>query len=172
MREVKNLKGEVVKVEPEYGEKWWHLSGSTWFLIAGLLLLNIGFFVKIDLLLSILRLLDIRIWPWEVLVLVPVLAGFLLWCVHLCRNWEDYDDDERRHHRNFIGFGITVTVVLLFLLILSMSGRFFLFFRPVTNLFSRGMVSMAAVWRSALIVVPLVPLIYFGKEWICGFWDE
>ena len=172
MPEIRNLKGEVVKIVPEPGEGRLRLSGSTWFLIIGLILVNLGFFVKFDFLLSALRVFDIRLWPWEVFVLVPLIAAFFYQCWRIHRNWEYYDEDEERHAKNFIGFGATVLVILLFVFILLMTGRFSLFFRPVTNMFSRGIFSLAALWRSALVVVVLVPFIYFGKEWICGFWDE
>ena len=45
MPEIRNLKGEVVKIGPEPGEGRLRLSGSTWFLIIGLILVNLGFFV-------------------------------------------------------------------------------------------------------------------------------
>lgn len=172
MPEIRNLKGEIVKTEPDDGGRCFYLSYSSWFLILGLVLVNLGLFVKLDFVLSALKIFDVRIWPWEVFVLVPLTATFLYQCKRIYKNWKYYDNDEKRHAKNFIGFGATVLVVLLFVFILLMSGRFFLFFRPVTNLFSRGTFSLAALWRSALVVMTLVPLIYFGKEWIFGFWDE
>ncbi len=172
MREIRNLKGEVVKTVPDGGEGRFRLSVSTWFLILGLVLINAGLFVKVDFVLSAFKIFDIRLWPWEVFVLVPLLAAFLYQCARIYKNWEYYDETEERHAKHFIGFGITVFVILLFVFILLMSGRFSLFFRPVTNMFSRGTFSMAALWRSALVIAALVPLIHFGKEWICGFWDE
>ena len=172
MPEIRNLKGEIIKIEPDDGGKYLHFSASVWFLIIGIILVSLGLFVDLNFVLSILRIFDFRLWPWEVFVLVPLVAVFFYQCWRIYRNWEYYDEDEERHAKNFIGFGVTVLVILLFVFILLLTGRFFLFFRPVTNMFSRGIFSLAALWRSALVVAALVPFIYFGKEWICGFWDE
>ncbi|MGI5832188.1 MAG: hypothetical protein ACOX6D_06605 [Thermoguttaceae bacterium] len=174
MKEIKNFKGEIVKVESSDGENWWRLSSSAWLwlLISGLILFNIGCFVKPSLIDSLLHFLDMRLWPWELFVIILVGAGFSFQCWRICRDYDEYYDYEKKHARNFIAFGVTVLVILLFLLFLSMTGRFFLFFRPIGNWFVRGHYTLQAVGRSALVVVSLIPLIYFGKEWICGFWDE
>ncbi|MGI5832202.1 MAG: hypothetical protein ACOX6D_06680 [Thermoguttaceae bacterium] len=172
MKEIRNFRGEIVRVESEYGEKWWHLSASTWGFLLGLGFLLLGFFMPTSVLVAVLRVFDVRIWTWEHFVLFSVIAGYLFVCWGLYRNWSEYDEDEERHAKNFILFGATVVVILLFLLILSIVGRFHLFFRPVVDLFARGRVTLAALWRTALIVVSVVPLIHFGKEWILGFWDD
>ena len=172
MKEIRNLKGEVVKIDRSDEKRPLRLSGSSWLLISGLILLGAGCFVKLPLIESVIHLCDVRLWPWELFVIIAAAAGlsFPYWRIY--RDREDYDDYDKKHAKNFIAFSITVMVILLFLLILSMSGRFFLFFRPIVNWFVRGHYTLQAVWRSVLIIVPLVPLIYFGKEWICGFWDE
>ncbi len=169
MREIKNFKGEIVKIESSYGDKWWHPSGSTWFLISGLVL---GIFANLSFSPSILNILDPRCWPWEIFVLIPLLAAFLYQCGRIYRNWEYYDEDEEKHAKNFVWLGVTVLLSLLFVCVLTMTGRFFLFFRPLTEMFTRGVFSLAAIWRAVPIVVLSVPLLYFGKEWICGFWNK
>ena len=38
MKEIRNLKGEVVRTETSYGDRWWHFSASTWSLLFGAVL--------------------------------------------------------------------------------------------------------------------------------------
>ena len=172
MKEIRNLKGEVVRTETSYGDRWWHLSASTWSLLFGAVLLVIGYSVSSESLGAASRIFDVRRWPHELFFLVPAIAAYLFWCWRISRNWFEYDEDERRHALNFIGFGAALMLIVSFLLLLSMTGRFFLFFRPLTDMFARGVFSLAAVWRALPFVALSVPLIYFGKEWICGFWDD
>ncbi|MGI5831647.1 MAG: hypothetical protein ACOX6D_03835 [Thermoguttaceae bacterium] len=172
MKVIRNLKGEIVRVETSYGEKWWHLSASTWMLILGLLLLIVAGFVPSETLAAVPRVFNIKLWPWELVVLIPTIACYSFGCWRIYRDRGEHDEVERKHAKNFIGFGATAVVILLCLLILSVTGRFFLFFRPVVDLFARGRLTFAAFWRLALIVVSVVPLIHFGKEWVCGFWDD
>ncbi len=172
MKEIRNLKGEIVRVETSYGDRWWHFSSSTLSLAFGVILLIVGSLVSAESLVAAFRAFNVRLWPYELFILIPVIAGYLFACWRICRNWYDYDEDEKKHALNFIGFGTAFAFIVSSLLILSMTGRFFLFFRPLTDMLTRGVFSLAAVWRAALAVVLSVPLIYFGKEWVCGFWDE
>ncbi len=172
MREIRNFKGEVVRTETSYGDRWWHFSESTWSLLFGAVLLIIGCSISSETLGAVSRIFDVRLWRFGLLVLIPVVFGYLFGCWRICRNWFDYDEDEKKHALNFVGFGTSFAVIVFFLLFLSMTGRFFLFFRPLTDMLTRGVFSMAAVWRAVPIVVLSVPLIYFGKEWFCGFWND
>jgi len=61
--EIRNLKGEIV-LDRDPDEKWYQLSASTWLLIGGLLLFNIGCFLSPGLIDDIFRLLDVRLWKW------------------------------------------------------------------------------------------------------------
>ena len=172
MTEIKNAEGQELRKDVPQEEKWWRISFSTWLLIGGLILLNIGCFVQSSTLDKLLPALDVRHWPWEVFVLLLVFAISVWQYRRFYRSWSDYYDHERKHARNFIGLSVTVLAILLFLTILSVSGRFFVFFRPVTYLFTVGKFSIAGFLRGILMVVMAVPLIYYAKEWIVGFWDE
>lgn len=172
MKEIRNFKGEVVQREVSYGDRWWHWSREVWGCVFGLLFLLLGVFVPYQSVLVIQRFLNPRLWSWEHFTLLAATAGYLFCCWSIYRNWENYSGAEERRAKNFIIFGVTALVILYFLLILSIAGRFGLFFRPLGQMFARGRFSLAAVWRLALIVVACVPLIHFGKEWILGFWEE
>lgn len=172
MNEIKNLKGEVVKTESPENAPWWRLSASTWLLLAGLVLFNVGCFMKPTILDAVLHFFDIRLWPWEILTLLLVAAAVSFQCWRIRRDWSEYYDYEKKHARSFIALSVTILLILCCLFALSLTGRFALFFRPMVNWFVRGHYTLSAVGRSVLVVAALVPLLYFGKEWIFGFWDE
>jgi len=73
-KEVFNIKGEVVSgKDPD--DKWYNLSLSTWLLIGGVLVFNIGCFLSPNLIDDIFRLLDVRLWhTWYFLVLAVILC--------------------------------------------------------------------------------------------------
>lgn len=172
MREIRNFKGEVVRVENETDDRWWHIPREVMLVVLGSLFYLLGLNEPAKAVRSILRFFDIRDWTWRHLLLVSVTAGFLFSCWRIKRNWEDYSYAEEKRAKNYIGFGATLTIILSFLLILSIFGRFSLFFRPVVDMFSGGRFSLSGLWRLALIVASSVPLIHFGKEWILGLWEK
>ena len=172
MKEIRNLKGEIVGTKAAYGDRWWHFSSESWILLCGIVILAVTFFLPIGWFNAAFRFFDIRDWTWRHLLLVTLAVGYAIGCWHIVRRWEDYDEDEERRARSFIFFGLTLIVIVFFFVILSLTGRFALFFRPTAQMFSSGRFSLAGLWRLALLVVLSVPLIHFGKEWILGFWDE
>ena len=172
MREIRNLKGEIVRIESR-SSGWWHkLPCEVWFVLLGLILLAFGYAVPAKAMSVFLHFFDLRVWTWLHLLLFTTVASYAVGCWLVWRNWDDYDEDEEHRAMNFVWFGLTVVIVVAFLIILTLSGRFFLFFRPMVGMLSNGRFSLAGFGRLALLVAPLVPLIYFGKEWILGFWDE
>ena len=80
MKEIRNLKGEVVRTETSYGDRWWHLSASTWSLLFGAVLLVIGYSVSSESLGAASRIFDVRRWPHELFFLIPAVAAYLFWC--------------------------------------------------------------------------------------------
>lgn len=172
MREIRNFKGEVVRTESSSGNPWYRfITGNGW-IILGVLFLLLGFFVPAQAVFPVLGFFDIRIWSWQHLLLISVIIGYAVSCWQIFRNWSEYSDSEERHAKNFILFGASVTVILSFLLILSIIGYLSLFFRPVVTMFSSGRLSLTGFWRLLLIIVSLIPLVLFGREWIVGFWED
>ena len=171
MKVIRNFKGEIVQAERPAGRRF-RLSAEVWGMLLGLLVMALGFSVPSRFMKEFLALFDVRFWSWPHLLLFSALICYAVGCWHIYRNWEDYDDNEQRHAKNFVAFGVTVIVIVLFLVILFLSGRFFLFFRPLATMFSTGRFSLAGIGRLALIVVFLIPLIHFGKEWIVGFGEK
>ncbi len=172
MKEIRNFKGEIVKTEAAYGERWWHLSSETWMFLSGIVILTVTLLLPAAWFNAALHSLDVRVWTWRHFVLAAAAAGYAAGCWHIRRSWDGYDEDEKRHAMSFVWFGLTLIAILAFLVILSMTGRLALFFRPVAQMFSVGRFTLAAVWRLALLALASVPLIHFGKEWILGFWNE
>ena len=172
MKVIRNLKGEVVRTENENSDRWWRIPREVMLVVLGSFFYLFGRYGPEQTVMPILRFFDIRDWTWRHLLLVSVAAGFLFSCWWIKRNWDDYSYTEEKRAKNYIGFGATATAILSFLLILSVTGRFSLFFRPVIAMFSSGRFSSSGLWRLALIVASSGPLIYFGKEWVLSFWEE
>ncbi len=172
MKEIRNFKGEIVQTKGPAGRRWFRLSGEVWGMLLGLLVMTLGCLVPPRFMAAFLRLFDVRFWSWPHPLVFSALICYAVGCWHIYRNWEDYDGDEERHAKSFVAFGVTVIVILLLLVALFLSGRFFLFFRPLGTMFSTGRFSLAGFGRLALIVVSLIPLIHFGKGWISGFFEK
>lgn len=172
MGEIRNFKGEVVRIESSSGDRCRHFFAENWVVILGVLFLLLGFSVPAQAVTPVLQFFDIRTWTWRHLLLVSLIVGYIVGCWQIFRNWNGYSDSEERRAKNFIGFGAALVVIFSFMLILSIVGRLSLFFRPVTAMFSSGRLSWAGFWRLSLTVVSFVPLFHFGKEWIMGFWEE
>ncbi|MBR5414739.1 MAG: hypothetical protein IK105_02270 [Thermoguttaceae bacterium] len=172
MKEIRNFKGEVVQTKSSSGYRCLRWSGEVWGMLFGLLFVALGCLVPPRFMTAFLRLFDVRFWSWPHFLVFTAVICYAVGCWHIYRNWEDYDGDEECRAKSFIAFGLTVMVILLLLVILYLSGRFFLFFRPLVTMFSTGRFSLAGVGRLALIVVSLIPLIHFGKGWILGFFEE
>lgn len=62
MKEIRNLKGEIVKTEAAYGGRWWHLSSETWILLCGIAILAATFFLLIAWFNAAFHFFDIRYW--------------------------------------------------------------------------------------------------------------
>ena len=124
MKEIRNLKGEIVKTEAAYGERWWHLSFESWILLCGIAILAATFFLPIAWFNAAFHFFDIRDWTWRHLLLVVAVAAYAVGCWHIWRSWENYDEDEEHRARSFIFFGLTALVIVFFLVILSLTGRY------------------------------------------------
>lgn len=169
--ELKNLKGEIVKDHSDE-EKWWKLSPSTLLLFAGLILFNLGCFLDPHLIDRCIRFFDVRFWPWWYFLFPLLAAGSFFQFYRIKRDWSDYFDYEKKRAKQFICLSVTLLLILMFFVVLFESGKVNVFFRPVGAWFGYGYFTFAALIRCALLTAGIVPLIYFAKEWILGFWEE
>ena len=172
MNVIRNFKGEAVQTEHATGGFWRWIPGEMWGGGFGLLFLLLGHFVPEEVAMSILHFFDIRLWAWEHILLMVFITSYVVGCWHIRQSWDYYDEDEKRHAISFICFGLTVVIVVVCLVILFLSNRFVLFFRPMIQMFSAGRFSLTGFWRLAIIITSSVLLVHFGKEWILGFYDK
>ena len=172
MKEIRNFKGEIVQRKAAYGDRWWHFSKEFWGIFGGVLFLLIGHLVPDRTILNIYRFLDIRLWTWQHILLISSLIGYTICFTMIVRNWKYYDKDEESHAKYFVGFCTTMLVMVIFFVSLSLTDRFCLFFRPITDMLTRGIFSLSAIWRAIPVISLSLFLIYFGTEWILGIWDN
>jgi hypothetical protein len=166
--EIRNLKGEIVS-DRDPDEKWYQLSASTWFLIGGLILFNIGCFLNPTLIDDIVRLLDVRLWPWWYLLFLAVFVAFTIKWFFIYRYWEDYDELQTEAAKRFIRMAIAFSVVMTILVLLN--GTFL--FRYICDLLIRwlgyGELTWFAFLSFVLIFCVVGPIVYFIKEWLVTF---
>lgn len=169
--EVRNLKGEIVS-NNDPDAKWYSFSSSTWLLIGGLILFNVGCFVNPGWLGSFFRLLDIRLWPWWYFLAIGVILLFSVKWFFIYRNWEDYDSDEEETARRFMRMSGVISGVLLFLVLLNMFGLVAALYYPVALWLRYGAFSWSAFLTFSIGILLFGLIFYFVKEWIVTFLNK
>ena len=165
--EIRNLKGEVIQDPDE--EKWYQLSASTWLLIGGLILFNIGCFLSPNLIDDVFRLLDVRLWPWWYFICLTLLIAFSVKWFFISRNWEDYDDLETEAARRFTRMAIVITIVMVTLILLNVTHLFSFLYHPLTRWLGYGEFTWLAFFSFTLLLCVVGPIVYFVKEWLVTF---
>ena len=169
--EVRNLKGEIVRTA-DNGEKWYELSSSTWLLIGGLLLFNVGCFVNPGIIDTLFRQLDVRLWPWWYFLFLVLLVAFSVKWFFIYQNWGDYDDMDAEAANRFNRMAISVCIVMAVLVLLNVMNLYGYFYFPLSRWLGYGEFSWMALLSFVLIFGAVVPIAYFFKEWIITFWSE
>jgi len=165
--EIRNLKGEIIQDPDE--EKWYQLSTSTWLLIGGLILFNVGCFLSPNLIDNIFRLLDIRLWPWWYVLFLAIFVAFTVKWFFIYRNWEDYDELEAEAAKRFTRMAVTVTIVMAILVLLHGTYMSRFFFDSLARWLGYGEFTWFAFLAFALILCVIGPVVYFVKEWLVTF---
>ncbi len=162
---VRNLKGEVVG-EVSYDDPWWKLSASTWILIGGLVLFNIGCFFGPALINRIFHLLDVRLWPWWVYIPVVVFILFSIQWIRIALHRNDYDPDERKSAKCFLRMSIAISALGGIVIILNWANLLRLTILPIQEWLAYGRYSFAAILIYGVILGSLIAVLYLIKEWI------
>lgn len=165
--EIRNLKGEIIQ-DPDQ-EKWYQLSASTWLLIAGLILFNIGCFVNPGIIDQLFRLMDVRLWPWWYFPCLILLVAFSVKWFFIYRNWDDYDEMDTETARRFTRLAIAITIVMSILVLLNITHLYGFFYHPLTRWLGYGEFTWIALLSFMLIFCAIGPIVYFAKEWIATF---
>lgn len=174
-QEIRNLKGDVVQSANEKDAAWWHLSSSTWFLIGGLILFNIGSFFNpliLNPVFAILRIFDVRFWSWYFVFNLLLLLGFSIKCYQFYMNWDDYDTLDKLNAKCFINMSVSILIVAFVILCIGNLGLFQTYYRELYLWFRFGTFTWTAGFAFSLIFLLFAPVFYFTKEWILSFWNE
>ena len=169
--EIRNLKGEIVS-DRDPDEKWYQLSASTWLMIGGLVLFNVGCFLSPHLIDNIFRLLDVRLWPWWYLLFLAIIVAFSVKWFFIYRNWEDYDELEAEVSKRFTRMAVSITIVMAILVLLNATGLFNTFYYSLTRWLSVGEFTWIAFLSFILVACAIGPIVYFAKEWLVTFLNQ
>lgn len=165
--EIRNLKGEIIQ-DPDQ-VKWYQLSTSTWLLVGGLIIFNIGCFLSPSLIDDIFRLLDVRLWPWWYLLFLAIFVAFSVKWFYIYRNWEDYDELEAVAARRFTRMAVAITVVMIILVTLNGTFMFRFVLDSLARWLGYGEFTWFAFLSFMLIFCVVGPIVYFVKEWLVTF---
>ena len=170
-REVRNLRGEIVP-DTDPDKRWWHFDSSTWLLIGGLALFNIGCFFNPNLIDSIFRMLDVRLWPWSYCLILGVIVLFSIRWFLIYSRCEDYDGTEADAAMRFVRLSIFMTAVMVFWILLHATRLLFHLYYPLSEWLGRGAFSWVAVLAFVLLLGIIAAFVHFFKEWIVIFWKR
>lgn len=167
-QELRNLKGEIVQSAGQ-DEAWWRFSPSTWFLLAGLLLFNVGCFAKPEIMDFLIRSFDVRLWPWWYFIILTIMVLFSIrWFIIWFRR-DEYDEIDDEANKRFVRFSIAVTIALFIGMIINAVNLAWYFTEPLKNWLGYGTFSLRALLVFIGLLGISLPLAYFFKEWIVTF---
>ena len=163
-REIRNLKGEIVQ-DTDDEREWYHFSASTWMLIGGLVLFNLGCFFGLDIIEGLFRLLDFRLWPWWYFAVLLVIAAFSIRWYLLFQAWDELDPVDSEVAAKFLRMSITMTAEMLLVVLLNATGFIHYFYYPISQWLAYGAYSHMAAFTFLLICAAIIATIYVVKEW-------
>jgi hypothetical protein len=159
-------------------EPWWKFSITTWFFIAGLVLLNIGCFLQSfifdTLLVGCFNLLDFRTWPWWYflgLITVSVFSvrWFLLYQKHLN---DEFDLQSSEECKWFCRLSGTITLLLAVFVFLHRFSLLRRFYNPLYFWFGYGNFSYEALLIFTIIFVIIGVITFLVWNWITTLQSE
>lgn len=166
-QEVRNLKGEIIR-DSDLDERWYHLSVSTWLLIAGLILFNVGCFLKPAVIDSAFRMLDFRLWPWWYFVVAVIYIAFAVKWIRISKAANDLimDELDEEAARRFKAMSILVSLELAVLVLLHATGLGSMIGLPFYLWIKFGNFSLWAILTFFGAIALGTLTLYFVKEWL------
>lgn len=143
-------------------DSWWRFGSSTWLLLGGLVLFNVGCFLQPTLLdtvfVGLFNLIDFRTWPWwYFLCLVAVLTFSVRWFFLFQKKInDDFDPQSFDEARAFCRLTGVLTVVLAIVMVLHRTGLMRRIYATLNYMFGFGAFSIWAL------------LIFFGILTVIG----
>lgn len=159
-------------------EPWWRFGSTTWMLIGGLLLFNVGCFLQPSLLdtvfAGLFNLLDFRTWPWwYFLCLIAVLAFSVRWFFLYQKKIEgDFDPQSLKEAKWFMRLSGTITGVLVVLIVLHRFGLIRPMYYSLHYMFGMGAFSIWALLIFFGILVLIGLLVFLAWKWVAAFQVE
>ena len=153
-------------------DSWWQFGTSTWLLIGGLLLLNVGFFLHPTLfdtiLIGIVSLFDFRTWPWwYLLCLVAVLAFSVRWfLLYIKKINDEFDLSSREEAKWFCRLTGAATCLFVLLIVLHQTGILRKMYSTLNLMFGYGAFSIWALLFFALIFSLIGLFVYLIGKWV------
>ena len=142
------------------------LSGDAWLLIAGIVLFVAGCFLPSKTLGEIVRVLDLRHWPFWYYPLASLVAVFAIFWIRFYCNWDNFSDDQRRTARWFIRLSVFCAVVIVAVFIIHV-GKFYLPLRePLYFWFVAGSFSLTAALTLLTVLGAAGIIVWLLIEWI------
>lgn len=152
----------------------WKFGTSTWILILGLILFNVGCFVNPTFLNTFLYALDFRFWPWWYFVFIFIMVGF---CIHWIRlrirsqefEWDPLDEESAIRFKRM---AVVLSAEMIVAIIVHKAKVGYALIRPFLMWCMFGTFD----W-SVLIVLPLCLFcvcltLYVLKEWFVTFFEQ
>jgi hypothetical protein len=139
-------------------DTWWNFSTTTWLLVGGLVLLNVGCFLSpsiLDTVLSgVFHTLDFRTWAWWyfleiIIVLAFAMRWFLLYQTYVN---DDFDPQSSEEAKWFCILSGTITFIFAVLAFLHRFFRFFLLYYAYYPLYSWFRLGHGAFSLTALLI--------------------
>ena len=169
-REVRNLKGEIVQ-EAGDDKRWYHFSATTWLLIGGLILFNVGCLFNTNIIDGIFWLFNFQHWAWWYFIVFPLIGIFVIkWCL-LYMAWHDPETKDTLESEDvvagwqFIRMSVTITFQVPIFVLLRETGVMQHMSESLELLLVLGSYNLFAMFTLLLICISAFITIYVVKEW-------
>ncbi len=160
------------KIEETQGTEATWFGTTTWLLVGGLLLLNVGCFLNPSLLdavmASVFNLLDFRTWPWwYFLCLIAVMAFSVRWfSLYIKKVNDEFDDLNQEEVKWFCRLSYSATGLFAALFLLHRTGLLRKLYRQLTYMYVQGGLSFWSLLLGLLVVGIVCLFIWLIGKWI------
>lgn len=163
------------RTNPSSDDAWWRLGSSTWLLVGGLLLFNVGCFLQPALLDTVFgglfNLFDFRTWPWwYFLCLIAVLAFSVRWFILYVKMVDDeFDPQSLEEARWFCLLTGSLTGLFAVLLVLHRTGLMRRMHGTLNYMFGFGAFSIWALLIFFGILAVIGMIVALAWKWVSSF---
>ncbi|MDR1479008.1 MAG: hypothetical protein LBJ00_08700 [Planctomycetaceae bacterium] len=150
----------------------WKFGVTTWLLVVGIVLLNIGCFFKLSILdmffNGILNLFDLRTWTWwYFIVIIAVFACSVRWYLLYQKYVEDdFDPISSEEAKSFCLLSGILTLLAIIFVFLHRFSLLQYLYQPLYSWFGFGIVTFFAFLILILLLVIIGLVAYWAWRWI------